>query len=91
MLPLFFCFYNFGRIHKTLRFTPAMEAGVSKRVWEIADIVALLDMPEAQAEQARSDSVRFLINEREIPRWRRRAARCYLELHRAPSAEATRH
>ncbi len=36
-------YYNFCRIHKTLRCTPAMEAGVTKRLWEIEDIVALLD------------------------------------------------
>jgi len=33
---------NFCRIHKTLRVTPAMEAGVERRVWEIKDIVDLL-------------------------------------------------
>jgi IS1 family transposase len=35
-------FYNFVRIHQTLRVTPAMEAGISNHVWEIADLVALL-------------------------------------------------
>ena len=34
--------YNFCKIHKTLRCTPAMEAGVTGKVWEIADIVNLL-------------------------------------------------
>jgi len=34
--------YNFVRIHQTLRTTPAMAAGVTNRLWEIADIVALL-------------------------------------------------
>jgi len=34
--------YNFCRIHKTLRCTPAMEAGVPKTLWSIEDIVALL-------------------------------------------------
>ncbi len=36
-------FYNFVRIHKTLRTTPAQAAGVTDRLWEIADIVSLLD------------------------------------------------
>jgi hypothetical protein len=36
-------FYNFVRIHQTLRVTPAMAAGVTDHVWNIADIVALLD------------------------------------------------
>lgn len=35
-------YYNFVRIHQTLRVTPAMAAGVTDRVWDIADIVALL-------------------------------------------------
>jgi hypothetical protein len=33
--------YNFVRIHQTLRITPAMEAGLSERVWPIHEIVAL--------------------------------------------------
>lgn len=43
-IALHYMFYNFARIHKTLRCTPAMAAGVTKRLWEISDIVALLDM-----------------------------------------------
>ena len=41
-LGLFFMHYNFCRIHQTLRVTPAMAAGVSARVWEVADLVGLL-------------------------------------------------
>jgi hypothetical protein len=36
-------YYNFGRIHKTLRCTPAMEAGVSDHVWSLEEIAALAD------------------------------------------------
>ncbi len=43
MLALFFCYYNYAKIHQTLRVTPAMQAGVSTRVWELSDIVALID------------------------------------------------
>ena len=35
--------YNFVRIHQTLRVTPAMAAGVTNRLWEISDMIALLD------------------------------------------------
>lgn len=35
--------YNFARIHQTLKVTPAMAAGVTNKLWEIEDIVALLD------------------------------------------------
>jgi hypothetical protein len=36
-------YYNFGRIHKTLRVTPAMEAGVTDHVWSLEEIAALTD------------------------------------------------
>ncbi len=36
-------YYNFVRIHKTLRCSPAMAAGVTDRLWELEDIAALID------------------------------------------------
>lgn len=42
-IALHYMHYNFSRIHKTLRMTPAMEAGVSNHVWELEEIVSLLD------------------------------------------------
>jgi hypothetical protein len=42
-VALYFMFYNFARVHQTLRVTPAMEAGVANHVWSIAEIVALLE------------------------------------------------
>jgi hypothetical protein len=33
--------YNFIKIHRTLRMTPAMAAGVTDRLWDVADLVAL--------------------------------------------------
>jgi transposase-like protein/IS1 family transposase len=38
-LALHFGFYNFCRIHKTIRCTPAMEAGITKSVWELKDLL----------------------------------------------------
>jgi hypothetical protein len=43
MLALFFMYYNFCRIHQTLRVTPSIEAGVSNHVWSIDEIVGLVD------------------------------------------------
>jgi len=42
-VALHFMHYNFCRIHKTLRVTPAMEAGIADHVWEIEELVRLLD------------------------------------------------
>jgi IS1 family transposase len=42
-ISLYFTFYNWTRIHKTLRTTPAMAAGLTDRVWDMAEIVALMD------------------------------------------------
>lgn len=45
-VSLHYMYYNFARIHQTLRCSPAMEAGVSKTLWSISDIVALMDNPK---------------------------------------------
>ena len=42
-VALHFMHYNFCRIHQTIRVTPAMEAGLANHVWEIEELVALLD------------------------------------------------
>ena len=39
-MALHFAWYNLVRIHRTLRVTPAMAAGVSDRVWDLAELVA---------------------------------------------------
>lgn len=40
-VSLHFMHYNFARIHKTLRVTPAMEAGISDHVWSLEEIARL--------------------------------------------------
>lgn len=42
-IALYFMYYNFARIHKTLRCSPAMAAGVDGRLWEIKGIVEMVD------------------------------------------------
>ena len=43
MVALYTVWYNFIRIHKTLRVTPAMEAGLSETVWDMEDLVRIMD------------------------------------------------
>jgi hypothetical protein len=42
-VALFAMYYNFVRIYKTLRTTPAMAAKVTERLWEMSDIVDVLE------------------------------------------------
>jgi hypothetical protein len=42
-MALHFLYYNFVRIHKTLKVTPAMAAGVTDRLWEVTDMVSVLE------------------------------------------------
>jgi len=51
-VALFAMYYNFVRIHKTLRTTPAMAAGVTDRLWEIGYVVDVLEAWEHAAKQA---------------------------------------
>jgi IS1 family transposase len=47
-MALHFLYYNFVRIHKTLKVTPAMAAGVTDRLWEVADMVNVLEAWEVR-------------------------------------------
>ena len=48
MVALHFLSYNFGRIHKTLRVTPAMQAGLADHVWSLEEIAAMVPEPESR-------------------------------------------
>lgn len=50
-VALHFMYYNFVRIHKTLGVTPAMEAGISDKLWEMSDIVKLIEDKENQPKK----------------------------------------
>ena len=41
-----FAHYNFVRVHGTLKVTPAMEAGLTDRLWDISDLIAIIDANE---------------------------------------------
>lgn len=50
---LFIMYYNFGRVHQSLRVTPAMQAKVSDHVWSIEEIVGVLEAKEAEVSRKR--------------------------------------
>ncbi len=51
-------YYNFVRIHQTLKVTPAMAAGVTDKLWEVSDIVEMLE--EWEVAQA-STALQFIV------------------------------
>lgn len=51
-VALYFMWYNFGRIHQTLRVTPAMAAGVCDRLWGLDDVIG---PPEASERKSASN------------------------------------
>jgi hypothetical protein len=47
MMAIYFMHYNFMRIHQTLKVTPAMAANVTSKLWEMSDMVKVLEDWEA--------------------------------------------
>jgi len=43
MMAIYFMHYNFVRTHQTLKVTPAMAAGVTPKLWEMSDMVKVLE------------------------------------------------
>jgi len=52
-VAIWFMYYNFARVHTTLRVTPAMEAGLSDHVWTIEEMCSLL--PQAVSSSRRAE------------------------------------
>ena len=46
MVGIYYAYYNFCRVHQTLRVTPAMEAGLTDHVWTLEELVSLLQRNE---------------------------------------------
>ena len=42
-VALHFAYYNFVKIHRTIRCTPAMEAGVTTSLWTVGDLVEMIE------------------------------------------------
>jgi hypothetical protein len=58
-VALHMMYYNFVRVHSKLRVSPAMAAGVAKRLWEVTDIVELVEQTERAAPKRRGSYNRF--------------------------------
>ncbi len=43
MVAIYYMYYNYCRIHQTLRVTPAMEAKIADHAWSVGELVSLLD------------------------------------------------
>jgi IS1 family transposase len=59
-LSLYFMFYNYCKIHKSLRITPAMAAGLTDHVWELTDIIGLIPEPEPKKRGTYKKKANFL-------------------------------
>ncbi len=51
-VALYALWYNFVRIHKTLRTSPATAAGIESRLWSMEDVVALIDARSAKISRS---------------------------------------
>jgi len=47
-ISLYFAYYNFCRVHQSIRVTPAMQADLTNHVWDVEELVSLLPEPEAK-------------------------------------------
>ena len=56
-VALWFMYYNFCRVHRTLRVTPAMEAGISTHVWTIEELCGLLPQPISSTRETENNLV----------------------------------
>jgi IS1 family transposase len=61
-VALHYMFYNFCRVHQTLRCTPAMEAGLTDHVWTLEELIALLPKPVVKASQIERNMLAKALN-----------------------------
>jgi IS1 family transposase len=61
-VAIWFMYYNFCRVHQTLRVTPAMESGLSDHVWSIQELCALLPKLPSSAAAAQNKMVVAALN-----------------------------
>jgi IS1 family transposase len=62
-VAIWFMYYNFCRVHTTLRVTPAMESGLANHIWSIEELCGLLPAPVSSTRQAENDLVLAALGE----------------------------
>jgi len=62
-IALYFAYYNFCRVHQTLRVTPAMEAGIANHVWTIDELCELIPKPQPMMKKVDSAILRKALGE----------------------------
>lgn len=63
-VAIWFMYYNFCRVHQTLRVTPAMEAGIADRVWRVEELCGLLPEPVHVARRIEKNLVLKALGEK---------------------------
>lgn len=66
MIALYFLYYNFVRVHQTLRVTPAMESGLASQVWSIDDMCALLPEKVPSTSRLENDIILKALGEKPL-------------------------
>ena len=51
-VAIYFTWYNFGRVHQTLKTTPAVKAGIASHVWTVEEMIELLTKDEPKSTRA---------------------------------------
>ena len=67
-VALHYMFYNFCRVHQTLRVTPAMQAGIADHVWSVEELCALLPKPVQAASTIEHEMVMTALQEKLVAR-----------------------
>ncbi len=62
-VALHYMYYNFCRVHQTLRVTPAMQAGISDHIWSLDELVSLLPKPVVRASTIERDLLTKALDE----------------------------
>ncbi len=62
-VALHYMFYNYCRVHQTLRCTPAMEAGLTDHIWSLEELCALLPKHVASASKIEKETLARALKE----------------------------